>query len=259
MRVGFGPVGQWNTNRLNQGGARTNGGVGTAPVPQNQRRDTVAFGAKGRMNRLLENLMKQKASIEEQRKSLIGATLEKGGSLDSIKSQLEAYEQQMKNVDEQIAEMMAKEVEKQAEKMRPPDDEGPKTEEEIQNERLANITELSTELSQAKTVSSVKTRVDGQARVLKAEIELDKMHAGSSAGAKEFIAKKEAKLVGVERQSRKLASQIAKKLNDTTEKIAENAKPQDVIKETESGSADDAGVDKAPASGQPAEEKEPQE
>ncbi len=206
--------------------------------------DIVTISPRGRLRSLIQNLMKQRMDITEQKNLLIGKTLEKGGELDSIKPQLEAYEEQIRNIDTQIAETMAKEMEKQAEKqakkMKPKDDNKPKTEEKIQNERFAGISNLSADLQQARTVSSIKARVDGNSRILKSEITLDKAYAALSQGAlKAKVEHKEAALADMEQKSLRLASKIVDKLADISEKAADNSKTREVVPETDDGSIDD--------------------
>lgn len=222
-----------NAHRVNQSIAAKNGGASSAQGSRNLPVDSVSISPQGKENSMLDNLMKQKLRITEQKDKLISSTLENGGTMDSIKTQLETYEEQLEGIDEQIAEMTAKEMEKQAESAKPKESNKPKTEEEVQNGRLADITSLSTDLVQADVMSSVQTRADGNARVLKSEIELDKMRAGSSEGAIEMIAKKEAVLSGLERKSMKLTSQIANKIADTVDKVSENSKPQETVTEAD--------------------------
>ena len=90
-----------------------------------------------------------------------------------------------------MTEAMAKEMEKQAGKSKKDDD--PKTEQEIENERLANVMDLSQGLQKAEVTDSVKNKVDGEARVLKPEIEQDQMYNPSA-----DVADKEAKLAELE-------------------------------------------------------------
>ena len=122
--------------------------------------------------------------------------------MDSIKSQVEAYEKQLKDIDQQISEAMAKEMEKQAEKSKK--DEKPKTEQEIENARLANVMNLSQGLEKAEVVDSVKTRVDGEACVLKSEIAMDKMYGASLESTADRVSDKEEKLAELEKKSAEL-------------------------------------------------------
>ncbi len=234
MRVNFLNNGQNNFFRIqgfNQSIARQNGS-GDSPVKA-ERGAIVTISPQGRIKNLLEGLMKQKMNVLEQKNALIGKTLEKEDNLDSIKVQLEAFDEQLQSIDEQIAGVMAKEMEKQAEKMKPKGDKKPKTEEELQTQRLASLSNMSGDLQQAKTVRSVKARMDGDARVLKSEIELDKARDSSLGGAKA------AKLLEMKRRSMGLNSKIADKLADISEKTTNNSKPHEAVPETENEIIDD--------------------
>ncbi len=238
MNVNF-SIGQnnlFNAHRINQNIAKQNGNGSYEQFSKAERKDGVTISPQGKRNSLLKSLMEQKTRIIEQKNSLIGSTLEKYGSLDTIKLQLENYDEQMKNIDNQIAEMMAKEMEKQTEKLEKQNDSKPKTEEEIQNERLAGVVSLAGDLQQTKTISSVQSRAEGDARVLKSEIELDKMRAGSSPGAKEMIAKKESTLAGLEQKVMDLTSKVSDKLSDIVENIDYLNKPQEILPDNETES-----------------------
>lgn len=113
---------------------------------------------------------------------------------------------------------MTKEMEKQAEKKKKDE---PKTEQEIENERLANVMNLSLGLQKAEMVSSVKARVDGEAHVLKSEIELDKFHDPSEETSKEMITEKEGQLADLEQRSNELLSDIGEIIGETVEKAEE--------------------------------------
>lgn len=217
MKLNFNPVTQnqiFNSYQINQSAAAKTGKARAAALVEG-RRDLAFISPQGKQGSRVDTLMKQKMSIMEQKDSLISSTKKDGKSMDSIKSQLEAYEKQLKDIDQQISEAMTKEMEKQAEKSKK--DDKPKTKQEIENERLANVMDLSQGLKKAETVESVKTRVDGEARVLKSEIELDKMRDAP----KEAIEEKENKLSDLEKKSAKLLSDIGEIVADTAEKAEE--------------------------------------
>jgi len=110
---------------------------------------------------------------------------------------------------------MTKEMEKQAEKKKKDE---PKTEQELENERLANVMDLSLGLQKAEMAGSVKARVDGEARVLKSEIELDQLHDPSEETSKEMITGKEGQLADLEQKSNELLSDIGEMIGETVEK-----------------------------------------
>lgn len=231
MIVGFrsGQSNIMNVYRINESSAARNSNRNVAQVLKVERKDIVTISPQGRLNNLLKNLMKQKEDIKVQKNSLINSTLESGGTLDTIESRLEHYDEMMKSVDDKIAEILANEMENRIEKPKKQEDSALKTKEEIQNERLANIADLSSDFKQTKVIHSVQTRVNGDARVLESEIELDKVRAGASTKAKEMIAKKEATLADIKEKSLELTSQVACKISDIVEKTNDNNKLQETV------------------------------
>jgi len=215
-----------NVHRINQGFDQNS--YDLKNKEQHERKDSVSISPLGKANSFIESLMKQKQNIIERKNELISNTLEKGGSMDSIKTMLESYEDQLKSIDEQIAQTMAKQAKQQVEKQKEAVNTKPKTEEEIQAKRLNSIVSSSLNVKQAQVVSSVKTKVDGDAGILKFEIEIDKARAGSSPSAKKFIAKKEARLAEMQNRSANLTAQIGEKLVDVNEEIKENDNSQTV-------------------------------
>lgn len=235
VKLNFNNIGQnnfLNIHRVNQSISRQNGKDDSQQSLKVELKDSVTISPQGKAKNFLENLMKQKMNITEQRKSLISRTLEKGDTMDSIKSQLEAYDDQLKNIDNQIAEMMTKEMEKQAEKVKEQYNNKPKTEEEVENQRLATVSALSIDLRQAKAANAVKVKIDGESRVLKSEIEIDKGRGIS-------VKAKEDKLADMKQKSSNLISKITDKLTDISEKADSISKPQEIISEKENERIDD--------------------
>lgn len=216
MKLNFNTITQnqiFNAYRINQSAAAKNGKA--KATAKGARKDLALLSPQGKQSSLIDTLMKQKMNIMEQKESLISSTKKDGKSMDTIKGQLEAYEKQLKDIDQQISEAMTKEMEKQAQKSKK--DDQPKTEQEIENARLANVMDLSQGLEKAEVVDSVKTRVDGEARVLQSEIALDIMRDAPE----EAIAAKEDKLSNLEKKSAELLSDIGEIIADTAEKAEE--------------------------------------
>ncbi|MBU5675314.1 hypothetical protein KQI88_02655 [Alkaliphilus sp. MSJ-5] len=203
----------FNVRHINQGLNQNNFAIKNSE--QQERKDTVSISSLGKASSLIESLIKQKQNITEMKNELIGTTLEKGGNMDSIKSQLECFEKQLKNIDEQIAQTMAEQSKRQAESQKEIAYKKPKTEEEIQTERLNSIVSLSSSLSQAQVVSSAKTKVDGESRILEMEIKLDESRGGASASKKE-------RLADLQKQSANLTTQINKDLIEASEEIKDS-------------------------------------
>lgn len=135
-----------------------------------ERRDKVSLGRQSKGNSFLQSMMEQKQSIMDQKNRLIGRTLEKGGSMESIKSELDMYEEQMKNLDQQIAETMTKETEKQTDKMEDGKKDQPKTKEEAQQEQMINLSKQAAGVEQMEIMDSAQSKMEGEVRVMKAEI-----------------------------------------------------------------------------------------
>ncbi len=220
MKLNFNPVVQnqfFNVYRVNQSAAQKNEKVGD-DLAEKGRKDMAFVSPLGKRESFIETLMKQKMNIMEQKDSLISSAKKEGKSMESIKSQLEVYEKQLKDIEDQISKAMTREMEKQAEKKKKDE---PKTEQEIENERLANVMDLSLGLQKAEMVSSVKERLDGKARVLKSEIELDKLHDPSKETSKEMITEKEGQLADLEQKSNGLLSDMGEIIGETVEKAEE--------------------------------------
>ncbi len=221
-----------NTRRVHQSIARQAGIGNSLPSAKSEPKDIVTITPQGKANSILAGLIQQKMAVAESKSALITETLEKGGTLDSVKSQLKAYEEQLKNIYEQISHVMAQEIEDRSEKMKPKYDHKPKTGNELQDESLAGIVSLSGDLRHVKTVRAVKAGVDSDSHILKSEIALDKAYADLSQGAlKAKVEHKEAKLADMEQRSLYLASKIADKLSAISEKAADQ--PQEAIPESQ--------------------------
>lgn len=210
-----------NAHPINQGLNENNFTIKDSE--QQELKDTVFISPLGKARSLIESLTKQKQNIIESKNELIGKTLEKGGTIDSIKSQLECFDEQLKTIDEQIAQTVAEQLKQQAEKQKEIAYKKPKTEEEVETEHLSSILSLSSSLNQAEVVSSMKSKVDGESRVLKMEIKLDESRRG---GASAF---KKEHLVDLQKQSVDLATKINENLTEVSEEI-KNGNDNEAIK-----------------------------
>ena len=218
MRLNFTPSLQINNAfqsfQINRSAANK-AGVSITDSSDEDRRDTFTLSARGGVMNMINSLMKQKMEITDRKNSLIASTIEKGSSMESIKSQLEEYDQQIENIDLQISQAMARELEKQEDKEK--EDNEPKTREELQNERLTDVVTLSGNVRNADMLDSVKTKVDGRIKILESEISLDTGRQGAS----EF---KKKELSDLKKKSSELASEIGLRMADIAEEIDENNK-----------------------------------
>ena len=210
-----------NVERVNQSVSKQpHSGKGSHMIQM--RRDRVTISSQGKTSSLIDSLNKQKANILERRDQFIEQARKQGQSDDMMKSQLEQFDEQIKDIDKQIQEATLKKMteasEKSAAKIK---SNKPKTKQDIQNDILANITAASTTLDRVETISSEKTKLDGDAGVLKSEIELDKARDTTGSGA-EMIAKKEDLLAEMQSRSQGLLQDIGEGLNETNEILEEN-------------------------------------
>ena len=157
-----------NVQRINQSYRQTDTTKNT--IEKQERRDTATISPKGKAMSMLESLMKQKQNIIENKNQLIAKTLEKGDSLENIKTQMQSYDEQLKMLEEQISKAMTEQTEKQEKDEKT---NKPRTKEEMEQEKLNNMITLSTDLSKAQTISSVKNKIEGQTRVWQRELKAD--------------------------------------------------------------------------------------
>lgn len=129
-------------------------------VMQFANRDTVTLSPQGQKQSMVQQLMSQKDLIQECKNNLMEKGVEQG-YLDEAK--LKEYDEQLKAIDEQIAQAMTQEPE--TDKTTGQKADGTSDQDDI--------TKVSMNLEQSQTVLSVQNRLDGQIRVLEDEIKSD--------------------------------------------------------------------------------------
>ncbi|KTD85134.1 hypothetical protein [Paenibacillus etheri] len=145
----------------------------------------AAFQNQSKMDGMVNSLLKQKQSIIDSKNSLIERTTKSSHNLDSIQDQLKEFDKQLQTIDQQIAKYTFEEQQKNLENTQKENQtDEPKTEQEIQNERLNTIVSVSQDVTQMEVVSSTHTKMRGEAKVLTKEIELDEARSTHSATAK---------------------------------------------------------------------------
>lgn len=182
-------------------------------------RDTVTislFGQNGSSR--IKNLMEQKQSLLERKNQWVNYALENDQDLTSIHDMLDSYEEQLNELEQQISQEMAKQNSGQPEKApSSKKNDEPKTKQEIEQERISNLVDLSSGMSQVRAVQSSQTQIEGEARVLESEIKMDKGRTGDT----EIIAKKEEKLAQLQQKAAELTANVVKISGEINEKISE--------------------------------------
>ncbi len=220
-----------NVERVNQSVAKSPDQVKRLHIVQGQR-DRATISPRGRAANLLNQLNKQKANILERRDQFLQQAHKQGQSDDVIKSQLEQFDEQLRQIDQQIQEANLQKMKDASEKAVPKEKtEKPKTKQEVQNNIMSNLMDAAASVDRMEDVSAQKAGIDGDARVLKSEIELDKVRGASA----EDLAPKEDRLAQLQSRSQGLMQDIGEGLSETNEILAENTelsatKPMDADK-----------------------------
>lgn len=167
-------IAQYNNNFAPSGDK-----VNAAFSNNNSNQNSVANNKLGKQQNskqssLLSSLMEKKSEIIQNRTNYVATSLEKGKTRDEMKLQLEIYDEQLKTVNEQISLATAEESKKIAEnKDIKAEEKIPETAEEAEAQKLNSFISLSNSVSKAQTISSVKTKMIGEANTLESEIALD--------------------------------------------------------------------------------------
>lgn len=182
-------------------------------------RDQVMISPLGQNNSRMKSLMGQKQFLLERKNELIHSTLENGGDKASVQSLLDSYEEQLKELEAQISQEMFRQNGEAMEKSQESKGkEEPKTKEEMEQERVAGLVELSSGMARARTVQSSKNQVEGEARVLEGEIKMDRGRTGDT----EAIGKKEERLAQLQQKAAELTGEAAEISGDVAERIRED-------------------------------------
>lgn len=207
----------WNTRQMkseNRGNSNLPGGD----------RDTVTISFLGQSsNSRIRNLMEQKQSLLERKNQWVNSALENGQDIKSIHDMLESYEEQLNELEQQISQEMARQNSRQPEKVQSAKKNNePKTKQAIEQEKISDLVDLSSGMSQIRTVQSSQTQAEGEASVLESEIKMDKGRMGDT----EIIAKKEEKLAQLQQKAAELTANTVKISGEINEKISETDAPR---------------------------------
>lgn len=138
------------------------------------RNDVAMISQKGKAMSAVERLMKQKDFIRECKDSLLAQMTDKESGYCSadIAKKIEEYEKQLDSIDEEIAKELAKSTDESDELRENNMYKGkqPLTKQELNNKKLAELTEMSGKLDQSEQIDSVKDRLEGEKNVLEAEL-----------------------------------------------------------------------------------------
>lgn len=211
----------FHVSRINQSASRIHGGTGNQP----QKQDKLSLSPEGKRQNLLNNLMKQKQDIIDRKNELAATNAENGGSTSAIQPQLDLMDEQLQAIDDQIATARTEELKPKNEEKETEGTiyEKPKTEAEVSQDKLSDITKLSNNLESIKIVDSAKTKTDQEIKILKVEI-------SSNIGNAEAKYKQVSEL---STESNELTMLRGELINDTIESTTEIAQPDNAAKTEE--------------------------
>ena len=180
-------------------------------------RDVVTISLFGQNhNSQIKNLIGQRQSLLERKNELVNSTLENGRDVKSIQDILDSYEEQLKELDQQISREMMKQSRDALEKSRPSKKENqPETRQEMEQKKISDLIDLSSGMTEARTIQISKARMEGEARVLESEIQFDKGRTGYT----KVTAKKEERLAELRQKTAELASKTGEISGEAVEKI----------------------------------------
>lgn len=166
--------------RINNSTLQSNGFLNTVRAGQNksaQKQGDETKKGENNSSGMLDSLMDRKQSVTDMKNELIGNTLEKGGELEDIKPQIEAYEEQLRLIDEEITKTMAKQADEITGKDDTDKSDEVTTKQELAEKKSRDMLTLSGSMEQIKILASVKTKMENQANTWSSEIKKDGLHA----------------------------------------------------------------------------------
>lgn len=170
---------------------------------------------KSKQNNILENLMKQKENLMESKNAIKERSLKNGEDSKSIQEKMKNIDKQIEEIDKQLNEIKLQEQRKSM-GVEDKDNKNKESKQKSKNDSvngvkvdksMENILDLSSNLSQAKELSSQRTIMSGEARVLENEIKTDEQRGIDPVRKKKRLSK-------VNDNIEKISQNISNNLND---------------------------------------------
>ncbi|WP_291563602.1 MULTISPECIES: hypothetical protein [unclassified Clostridium] len=183
----------------------------------------VSLGQKSKKNNMLENLIERKVNLMDRKNDIIEKALENGESPSATKEKLHDINKQINEINEQISKIQCEEqrkslgtedVSKKKEKLKEKSNKLSAKESNGDNseEKMTSVLSLSNNLSQAKALSSQRTSMSGEVRVLENEIKLDESRGIETIEKRKSVAK-------IKENIENITEKINDKLTDTNNKF----------------------------------------
>lgn len=179
-----------------------------------------AFGKQDKQTSMLESLVKRKEALMESKNSLIERTMENGTGIETIQAQLDEYDQQIKDIDEQISQSMMEDQKEALETKGKDKKEAEETtadkniEGQIDKSTVYDFIQLDGTVEQMEQLHSLKTNMENEVKTLKSEMSLDSMTGMSHSSKLEKISNLEKNINNINTS----VGEILNNVNDTIQK-----------------------------------------
>ncbi len=178
-----GTGGPWNrvqmaAQAMNQHAARMRSG--NRKDGDDRREDRLQLNPLKQAQSIIDHLMDQKQNLIEQKNQLIADTLSGGGDMDSIRSLVALYDEQINTIETQISQTMKDMVERQLDEKEEEEGKGPETKEEQQIQQMNRLSNASMDYEQVNEIHSAYDQKKRDASIMAMEIKLDGSRPGGA-------------------------------------------------------------------------------
>ncbi|MTK11537.1 MAG: hypothetical protein F8N39_05450 [Clostridiaceae bacterium] len=216
----------------------------------NKKNMDKSLGGSLRKNNILESLMKQKENLMDSKSAIMEKALKDGDNPLSIKEKLKDIDKQIEEIDKQMNKVQ---LEEQRKALQIEDKDKDKSNKDKESNKISNeastedvktgiskdemnsMLSLSGSLSQAKVLSSQRTSMSGEARVLKCEIKIDEERGINPINKKKHVAQLEE---NIENISEKISDNLKEVNNKNTDSIQGNTSKNDASKNKQNKNLD---------------------
>ncbi len=245
MRINNSALMQNNLLGLSYKGKQNKNNIKNKNEQEQQAGNNLAISKDARKNKLIENLNKQKSTIQELKEAYLKMARDKGLDDDEIELQLGIYEEQLASIDKKIAEIEASERKEELEKLKKEQEEKKekaekqKTKEDIEKEEIKNTVDISLTLDGIRDNRQLKANLERDKTSLDIEIKND-----MSRGYSHIVKKKQAQLLDLEDKILKIEGKNFSSMGEVIKKINKNNEDKNNIEKEDINSTEDKDKDK---------------
>ena len=223
MRINNSALMQNNLLGVSYKGKQNKNNIKNKNEQEQQAGYNLAVSKDARKNKLIENLNKQKSTIQELKEAYLKMARDKGLDDDEIELQLGIYEEQLASIDKKIAEIEASQRKEELEKLKKEQEEKKekaekeKTKEDIEKEEIKNTVDISLTLDGIRDNRQLKANLERGKTSLSIEIKND-----MSRGYSHIVKKKQVQLLDLEDKILKIEGKNFSSMGEVIKKINKN-------------------------------------